>query len=81
MTMDVSDNASAVATRAGEELLASSQGPGTWGGFVGRLVLSLLHLVSSILYWAIRLATITVPTLLFSVFSTSWTVTMNATTL
>ena len=81
MTMDVHDNASAAATRAGEELLAPTREPGTWSGFVGRLVLSLLHLVSSILYWVVRLTTITVPTLLFSVFSTSWTVTMNATTL
>lgn len=81
MTMDVHDNASAVASRAGEELIASSPEPGTWSGLVGRLVLSILQLVTSILYWAVRLATITVPTLLFSVFSTSWTVTMNATTL
>lgn len=81
MTMDVHNDASAVATRAGQELLASSPEAGTWSGFVGRLVLSLLHLVSSVLYWAIRLTTITIPTLLFSVFSTSWTVTMNATTL
>lgn len=81
MTMSVHDNASAVATRASDELLLSSQEPGTWAGFVGRVVLSLLHLVSSGLYWAVRLTTITVPTMLFSIFSTSWTVTMNATTL
>ena len=79
--MSVYDNASTMASRPSEELLASSQEPGTWTGFVGRIVLSLLHLVSSILYWVVRLATITIPTLLFSIFSTSWTVTMNATTL
>lgn len=78
--MSVSDNVSALATGA-EEVIASSHEPGTWSGFVGRMVLSLLQLVSSILYWAVRLATITIPTLLFSLFSTTWTVTMNATTL
>jgi hypothetical protein len=33
------------------------------------------------LYWVIRIVTISVPTILFTLFSTSWTVTMNATTL
>ena len=79
--MGVYDNPSAVAHRPGEELLAASQVPGTWSGFIGRIVLYLLQVISSILYWAVRLTTITVPTLLFSIFSTSWTVTMNATTL
>ena len=81
MTMDVHDNASALATRAGEELLAPKQEPGAWAGCVGRMVFSLLHLLSSGLYWAIRLATITLPTFIFQIFSSSWTVTMNATTL
>ena len=81
MTMDVHDNASALATRAGEELLAPNQESGTWAGFVGRVVISLFHLFTSVLYWAIRLATITLPTFIFTVFSSSWTVTMNATTL
>jgi lysophospholipid hydrolase len=71
----------AMATTATAEFVAPAQQPGTWTGFIGRLVLMLLHFVSSLLYWAIRLATITIPTLLFSLFSASWTVTMNATTL
>ncbi|SPN99569.1 related to serine esterase that deacylates exogenous lysophospholipids [Cephalotrichum gorgonifer] len=79
--MDVHENASSFAVRTAEELLASSQEQNTWTGFVGRLVLFLLHTVSSILYWTVRLSTITIPTLLFSLLSSSLTVTMNFTTL
>ena len=52
-----------------------------WLGFVGWLLYLTFNLISTLLYWIVRLATISVPRLLFSVFSTSWTVTMNATTL
>ncbi|KAL0944463.1 patatin-like serine [Colletotrichum truncatum] len=66
-------------TRAQE--VVAAQGSSSWLGFFGRLILAILSLISSILYWAIRIVTITIPTLLFTLFSTSWTVTMNATTL
>ena len=56
-------------------------GSSSWIGFLGRLVLAVLHLVTGLLYWTIRLITISLPTLLFTMFSTNWTVTMNATTL
>ncbi|VUC19971.1 unnamed protein product [Clonostachys rosea] len=53
----------------------------SWLGLFGRLILSLLNLITTVLYWVIRIVTISVPTILFTLFSTSWTVTMNATTL
>ncbi|KAK3487795.1 lysophospholipase nte-1 [Neurospora hispaniola] len=45
------------------------------------IILWLLHRISSVLYFVIKLTTITTPTFLFNIFSTSLTVTMNATTL
>ncbi|KAM0279825.1 hypothetical protein ACHAQH_004376 [Verticillium albo-atrum] len=66
-------------TRAHE--VVATHGSSSWLGFFAWLIIAILQLVSSVLYWAIRLATITIPTLLFQLFSTSWTVTMNATTL
>ncbi|KAI3329044.1 patatin-like phospholipase [Xylariaceae sp. AK1471] len=53
----------------------------SWLGLVARLLLFILHILSTILYWSLKLTTISVPTLLFTFFSTSLTVTMNATTL
>ncbi|PHH69294.1 hypothetical protein CDD82_7855 [Ophiocordyceps australis] len=52
-----------------------------WFGILGWLLLSVINLVSSTLYWTIRIATFNLPRILFTLFSTSWTVTMNATTL
>ncbi|KAI5866939.1 lysophospholipase NTE1 [Durotheca rogersii] len=61
--------------------VARVQGSSSWLGLVARLVLYLLHILSTIIYWSLKLTTISVPTLLFTLFSTSLTVTMNATTL
>ncbi|XDG06827.1 hypothetical protein ABKA04_006442 [Annulohypoxylon sp. FPYF3050] len=61
--------------------VARSQGSSSWLGLIARFVLFILHILSSILYWSLKLTTISVPTLLFTLFSTTWTVTMNATTL
>ena len=52
-----------------------------WFGFIAWLLLAIINLISTILYWVIRIATINVPLILYTLFSTSWTVTMNATTL
>lgn len=52
-----------------------------WLGAFGRLILFILNLISTVLYWIIRIATFNIPSILFTLFSTSWTVTMNATTL
>lgn len=53
----------------------------SWLGLFGWLIWSIFHIVSTILYWVIRIATINFPSFLYHLFSTSWTVTMNATTL
>ncbi|KIL93566.1 lysophospholipase nte1 [Fusarium avenaceum] len=55
--------------------------PYTWFGLFVWLIWSIFHITSTILYWVVRIATINVPSFLFHLFSTSWTVTMNATTL
>ncbi|CAJ2501977.1 Uu.00g048300.m01.CDS01 [Anthostomella pinea] len=61
--------------------VARVEGSSSWLGLIARLILFILHIVSTIIYWSLKLTTISVPTLLFALFSTSWTVTMNATTL
>lgn len=59
----------------------TTQQPSGWLGSFGWLIYMILNLVSIILYWVLRIATINVPSILYTLFSTSWTVTMNATTL
>ncbi|KAH6856675.1 lysophospholipase NTE1 [Chaetomium sp. MPI-CAGE-AT-0009] len=61
--------------------VANAHGSSSWLGLFARVVLWLLQFVPMVLYYAIKLATISVPTLLYTLFSTSLTVTMNATTL
>ncbi len=61
--------------------VAEAHGSSSWLGLFARVVLWILQFVSMVLYYAIKLATISVPTLLYTLFSTSLTVTMNATTL
>lgn len=61
--------------------VASENDSFSWLGLVGRIILFIIHILSTILYWSLKLTTISVPTLLFQLFSTSLTVTMNATTL
>lgn len=61
--------------------VANAHGSSSWLGLVARLVLWVLHLISTVIYYTLKLATISVPTLLYTLFSTSLTVTMNATTL
>lgn len=62
------------------DAMAAEQSSG-WLGAFGRLILALLNFISTVLYWVIRIVTINIPSILFTLFSTSWTVTMNATTL
>lgn len=61
--------------------VANAHSSSSWLGMFARLVLWILQFISMVLYYAIKLATISVPTLLYTLFSTSLTVTMNATTL
>ncbi|KAI1074939.1 lysophospholipase NTE1 [Whalleya microplaca] len=75
--LNASSTAVASAVTQADEVAGSS----SWLGLFARLILFILHMLSTILYWSLKLTTISVPTLLFTLFSTSWTVTMNATTL
>lgn len=61
--------------------VAGSHESSSWFGLLGRLMLGLLHLVSTVLYSVLKLTTISLPTILFTLFSTTLTVTMSATTL
>jgi lysophospholipid hydrolase len=56
-------------------------GSSSWLGLFARMTLWVLQVISTILYYLIKFSTISVPTTLFTLFSTSLTVTMNATTL
>ncbi|KAH8889824.1 patatin-domain-containing protein [Thozetella sp. PMI_491] len=58
-----------------------ADGPSSWLGLFARIMLWILQLTSTILYWVVRISTFTLPSTLFRLFSTSLTVTMNATTL
>lgn len=69
---------SSAMTRASHVVVA--HGSSSWIGLIARLILWLLQLLSTIVYFALKLTTISIPTLLFNLFSTSLTVTMNATT-
>lgn len=70
---------SSVMTRASDVVVA--HGSSSWIGLIARLILWILQLLSTIIYFALKLTTISIPTLLFSLFSMSLTFTMNATTL
>ncbi|KAG8407011.1 phosphatidylcholine and lysophosphatidylcholine phospholipase [Metarhizium acridum] len=61
--------------------VAAAHEPTGWLGFFGWLLYVVFNLTSTVLYWVVRLATISIPRLLYALFSSSWTVTMNATTL
>lgn len=53
----------------------------SWLGLFGRLILVMARVIPGVLYWIITFTTITLPTILFTLFSTSLTFTMNMTTL
>jgi len=71
--------AAAVVHTSDDVVVAS--GSWSWVGLFARLTLGVLRLISTVLYWVLKLTTFSFPTLLFTLFSTSLTVTMNATTL
>ena len=55
--------------------------PSSWIGLMGNLVGALLRMVPGIVFWLVPFLSITLPTWLFTLFSTSLTFTMNFTTL
>ncbi|KAH8127306.1 lysophospholipid hydrolase [Trichoderma asperellum] len=61
--------------------IEATQTSSSWLGLIGWLLLGMINFTSTVLYWIIRTVTITFPSVLYTLFSESWTVTMNATTL
>ncbi|KAI9873190.1 MAG: Neuropathy target esterase, partial [Pleopsidium flavum] len=57
------------------------QVPSSFAVSLGRLIMFSLRVIPGVLYWLITFTTITLPTWLFTLFSTSLTFTMNFTTL
>ena len=53
----------------------------SWLGLLGKLVLFALQTATIVLYWLIKLTTISAPSFLFTLFSMTLTFSMNATTL
>lgn len=75
-----SSSASAASAVTMANNVVEAQGS-SWLGLFGRLVLFILQIVSSILYFVLKLATFSLPSLLYTFFSTTLTFTLNATTL
>ena len=59
---------------------AEISSPSTFG-LLGRVILAVLRVIPGLLFWIITFTTITLPTWLFTLFSTTLTFTMNFTTL
>jgi lysophospholipid hydrolase len=78
--MQSSTSSAASAMSSARDAVAAQEHSG-WLGAFGRLILFLLNIISVVLYWVLRITTFNIPSILFALFSTSWTVTMNATTL
>ncbi|KAI1176635.1 patatin-like phospholipase [Nemania sp. FL0916] len=76
-----SSGAAATTALARAQEVAETEASSSWLGLVARLILFILQILSAIVYWGLKLATLSVPTMLLTFFSTSLTVTMNATTL
>ena len=77
--LSVSTLASSLAKTGAD--IAKDHGSYTWLGLFGRLILWFLQVVSTIVYFVLKLVTISTPTFIYTFFSTSLTVTMNMTTL
>lgn len=76
-------NVSVASTSAASAALAATRDLSSLStfGLFGRVILSILKVIPGVLYWIGAFATITVPTWLFTLFSTSLTFTLNFTTL
>jgi hypothetical protein len=81
----INSTMASLATLASPTALANrqivTQTPRSWFGLLVRCIVLLLSLVTGVLFWLITFATITIPTFLFNMFSTTLTFTLNATTL
>ena len=61
--------------------LSDGQMSATWLASIGSVLMAIASVIPGLLYWAVTFTTITLPTALFTLFSTSLTFTMNFTTL
>ena len=78
----VTTTASAQASAQASALTTAPQIPPTsWLGLLGHALLAMAKGLPGMLIWIITFSTITLPTVLFALFSTSLTFTMNFTTL
>lgn len=71
----------AKSTMVNSSAIATSIGDGSSSFSLGHVVLVILKVIPSILFWLVTFLSITLPTWLFTLFSTSLTFTMNFTTL
>jgi lysophospholipid hydrolase len=67
--------------QANETAVGQVEIQGSWAWSLARIITFLIKVFPGILFWIITFTTITLPTFLFTLLSTSLTVTMNATTL
>lgn len=72
--------ASAMTTSSATAAPAHAANVSTFG-LLGRVILTILRVIPGLLYWIITFTTISLPTWLFTLFSTTLTFTMNFTTL
>ena len=79
--VDLAVNTSASASMAALTQVPSSVNEPVTATSGAGLFIALIQVIPSILFWTVTFTTITLPTWLFTLFSTSLTVTMNATTL
>lgn len=69
------------ATFSGISDVQTSATSATWLASIGNVLMLIASLLPGLLYWLITFTTLTLPTALFTLFSTSLTFTMNFTTL
>lgn len=76
-------SATSTATAHASALATTPEGlpPRSWLSWIGRLIFLLLRIIPGVLFWLITFTSISLPTWLFTLFSTSLTFTMNFTTL
>jgi hypothetical protein len=61
--------------------VTAGQTSATWRASIGSMLMLIASAIPGLLYWVVTFTTITLPTALFTLFSTSLTFTMNFTTL
>lgn len=73
--------AAALASPSALSKVPDGQTSATWLASLGSMLMLVASVIPGLLYWLVTFSTITLPTALFTLFSTSLTFTMNFTTL